>query len=102
MYHALRHLLDGDQFSVVERFDLPGRSSRHGDIPRFLFDSRLGLYLHRKAKEKNWPGALWSHQAEALAALEHGENVVISTGTASGKSLVFRTLAFSQVPSGGG
>ena len=96
MYDALRHLLEGDQFSVVERFDLPGRSSRHGDIPRFLFDSRLGLYLHRKAKEENWPGALWSHQAEALAALGRGEDVVISTSTASGKSLVFRTLAFHK------
>ena len=96
MYHALRHLLDGDQFNVVERFDLSGRSSRHGDIPRFLFDSRLGIYLHRKAKEENWPGALWSHQAEALAALGRGEHVVISTGTASGKSLVFRTLAFHK------
>ena len=96
MYHALRHLLKGNQFSVVERFDLPGRSARHGDIPQFLFNSRLGLYLHRKAREENWPGALWSHQAEALAALGRGNNVVISTGTASGKSLVFRTLAFHK------
>lgn len=96
MYHALRHLLEEDEFTVVERFDLPGRPSRHGNIPRFLFDSRLGLYLHRMAKEENWPGALWSHQAQALTALGSGENVVVSTGTASGKSLVFRTLAFHK------
>jgi len=31
--------------------------------------------------------ALYSHQAEALRYLEEGENIVISTGTSSGKSL---------------
>lgn len=96
MYHAICRLLEEGSVSVVESFVLPGRSSRHGEIPRFLFNSRLGLFLHRKAKEENWPGALWAHQAEALEALGSGDNVVVSTGTASGKSLVFRTFAFHK------
>jgi DEAD/DEAH box helicase domain-containing protein len=32
---------------------------------------------------------LWTHQAEALAAAREGRHVVVSTGTASGKSLCF-------------
>jgi DEAD/DEAH box helicase domain-containing protein len=32
---------------------------------------------------------LWTHQAEALAAVRAGRHVVVSTGTASGKSLCF-------------
>ncbi|HYR64461.1 MAG TPA: DEAD/DEAH box helicase [Actinomycetota bacterium] len=32
---------------------------------------------------------LWTHQAEALAAARAGDHVVVSTGTASGKSLCF-------------
>lgn len=96
MHKALSHLLQGGQIGVVEQFRLPERAARHGQIPRFLFDSRVGLFLHRQSTEAKWPAALWSHQAEALEALGRGENVVVSTGTASGKSLIFRALAFHK------
>ena len=35
-------------------------------------------------------GQLWLHQAESLGALDRGENVVVATATASGKSMVFQ------------
>ncbi len=41
-------------------------------------------------------GALWLHQANALTELEQGRNIVISTSTASGKSLVFQLWTFHQ------
>ena len=40
---------------------------------------------------------LWTHQAEALAALRRGENTTISTGTASGKSLCFNLPVIERI-----
>ncbi|MEH3032611.1 MAG: DEAD/DEAH box helicase, partial [Aeromicrobium erythreum] len=44
--------------------------------------------------------ALWGHQAEALGALRSGHDVVVSTGTASGKSLVFQVPALDALARG--
>ena len=87
-------LSDGD-FTVAERFELPARPARHAAIPRFLFDTKLGYELNRRFK-KTAEGKLWLHQAIALEALGRGENVVVSTGTASGKSLIFQAIAFHK------
>ena len=94
MFEALNKLLAGDTVSTVERFDLPGRPAHHSPVPRFLRDSRVGWYLNRIFKKSD--DKLWSHQTHALEALGSGENLVVSTGTASGKSLIFRALAFHK------
>lgn len=97
MYDALRKLLDQDSLSVVEHFELPAQAAQFEKIPRFLFDSRVGLKLHAQFKASGENGRpLWAHQAQALQLLGKGEHVVVSTGTASGKSLVFRSLAFHK------
>lgn len=44
---------------------------------------------------------LWSHQAAALAALTAGEDVLLTTATASGKSLVFQVPALAEALAGG-
>ena len=101
MYDALRNLLKGDDFSIVESFEIQGQPARYSAIPQFLFDSQsscVGLYLKQKFKHRvAGKAALWRHQVQALDALGRGDNVVISTGTASGKSLVFRSMAFHKV-----
>ena len=94
MFDFMDSLLSGGDFTVVERFELPARPARHAAIPRFLFDSRLGYELNRRFKATK--GKLWLHQANALEALGRGENVVVSTGTASGKSLIFQAIAFHK------
>ena len=92
MYDAIRGILQGGEFSVVETFEIPGIPARFADIPDFLYESQVGARLSQQ-----YGGCLWQHQAEALDALGRGDNVVISTGTASGKSLVFQSLALHKV-----
>jgi DEAD/DEAH box helicase domain-containing protein len=43
---------------------------------------------------------IWGHQAEAMAHLAAGRHVVISTGTASGKSLAFQAPALTSIVAG--
>ena len=96
MYNAIRRILENNSntdFAVVESFEILGQAARYAPIPNFLFDSCIGRYL-QQATQSN---TLWQHQAQALNALGNGDNVVVSTGTASGKSLVFQSMAFHKV-----
>ena len=97
MYDSIRNILESDEFSVVERFEIPGKSARFGPIPSYLSDSDIGSYLGNQADTNGWEGPLWTHQAQALEILGRGENCVVSTGTASGKSLIFQSLAFHKI-----
>ena len=92
MYETIHKIVRGTEFSVVESFGIEGRPARHENIPQFLFSSRLGNYL-----EQQYPNGLWAHQSQSLEILGKGQNLVISTGTASGKSLVFRSLALHKI-----
>lgn len=40
---------------------------------------------------------LWTHQAEALAAVRRGDHTIVSTGTASGKSLCFNLPVIERI-----
>ncbi|MDH2426732.1 DEAD/DEAH box helicase [Sphaerisporangium sp. TRM90804] len=71
----------------------------------------------RQAGEARWPewvgellvsrlrnlgvDGLWEHQATAAEHAHRGRNVIISTGTASGKSLAYLVPAVSEILSGG-
>src|SRR5215210_4622011 len=44
---------------------------------------------------------LWRHQAEGIAAVRRGENVLVTTPTASGKSLIFQLPALEEALRGG-
>ena len=92
MYHAAAELLRAGHFPVKETLELQGRQPRYADIPQFLFTSSVGLRLKEEHK-----GRLWAHQAQALELLGRGKNVVVSTGTASGKSLIFQSIAMHKV-----
>jgi DEAD/DEAH box helicase domain-containing protein len=94
MYNAVRDLLNSNDYSLIESFTLPANQPLYGPVPRYLFVSRVGPYLEKSA---GGPQSLWKHQSVALDQLGQGINVVISTGTASGKSLIFRSAVFHRV-----
>jgi DEAD/DEAH box helicase domain-containing protein len=68
---------------VVYRGLEPAREARVEPLPDDL-DARVASSL-----ESNGITSLFRHQAEAWEAARRGENVVVTTGTASGKSLAF-------------
>ncbi len=69
------------QGQLVHVEQQPARQSRTALLAEPLPDEvvkRLGINF------------LWSHQAEALNLVRDGHSVVVATGTASGKSLVYQ------------
>jgi DEAD/DEAH box helicase domain-containing protein len=89
MLDAFFKSVDPLGLSVIEKIELPPRSEQLEQVPAAYLAGRVGRWLSRDQFERG----LWTHQAEALRAFEAGANVVISTGTASGKSLVFQAAA---------
>ena len=59
---------------------IPARVARYGSLARPL-PPEVAARL---------PGALWSHQAEAIDLARAGRSVVVASGTASGKSLCYQ------------
>ena len=68
---------------LVHVTHLPARPPRYGDLAPPL-PARLDDLLRRQGIER-----LYTHQAKAVAAARDGHDVVVSTGTASGKTLCY-------------
>jgi DEAD/DEAH box helicase domain-containing protein len=68
---------------IVHRRVEDARPARYADLERPL-DSRIRTWLRGAGIER-----LWDHQAAAVNAVRRGKDVVVVTGTASGKSLCF-------------
>ncbi len=81
----LDHLrgLRGYRSQIVHIEHLPAREPRFGRLDEPL-PTPLAHALDRKGVR-----ALFTHQAEAVNAVRRGENVVVSTSTASGKTLCY-------------
>lgn len=59
-------------------------------------DPPLPQALAARLEAKGISG-LWTHQAEALSAARRGENITVSTGTASGKSMCFNLPVIERI-----
>ncbi len=73
---------------------LPPRAAEYADWPAWTAPA-LSAALRGKGIDR-----LWSHQREAAETVHAGEHVVLSTGTASGKSLGFLVPVLSAVLDG--
>lgn len=79
-------------WSTLHTQQLPARDARITPISDLRVTPPVRAYLERTAC-----AGLWSHQAEAIEAHIRGENVCISTPTASGKTLVFHAAAVERL-----
>lgn len=68
---------------ITGHFTVPGREGRYAELPADLPAALAGALKSRGIER------LYSHQAEAWAATRRGEDVVVVTPTASGKSLCY-------------
>jgi DEAD/DEAH box helicase domain-containing protein len=84
-------ILDGEELAhlTVE----PARGGRAEPFPDDL-DPRVASTLVAQGVT-----ALWRHQAETWEAARRGEHVVVTTGTASGKSLAFNMPVLDAIAS---
>lgn len=75
---------DGYQKKIVHQHTIPMREAVYADFPEKLLPE-IRQYLEEESNIKR----LYCHQAEMFSRAERGENVVITTSTASGKTLGF-------------
>jgi DEAD/DEAH box helicase domain-containing protein len=82
---VLAALLDEPSIArgVVHHQVIPARAAVHGDFPAWL-DPRIVAGLGARGIERPY-----RHQAEAIEAVHAGEDVVVVTPTASGKTLCY-------------
>jgi DEAD/DEAH box helicase domain-containing protein len=78
---------DGFMANVTAWEHIPPRAASYADCPSAL-DRRLVDMLYRLGLSP-----LYTHQAQAVEASLAGRNVVLATGTASGKSLAYHLAA---------
>ena len=69
---------------------LPASDARFG--PSLSLSPEISLLLHRLGLKK-----LYTHQVEALTFLQQGANVLVSTPTASGKSLIYNIAVLEEI-----
>ena len=91
------HLLDvlgrlsaGDD-RLLGHVTLPGRSGRIADWPQWVSPAVVAAWARRGVERP------WIHQREAMDAVREGRDVVLATGTGSGKSLAAWTPILSDL-----
>ena len=75
---------------------LPARPATHAPWPTWVDVGVRAAFVARGVARP------WQHQAAAADAARHGQHVVLSTGTASGKSLAYQLPALTAIREGRG
>ena len=90
--------MDNDRPKCIEHaalhsLKLDPSAERRGPAPQNIING-LAWYIAQSVTKGN---TLWLHQALALELLDQEKNVVVSTSTASGKSLIFQMWTFHSL-----
>ena len=80
---------------IHDEIIIPGQEARHGETPAWLADSPVWPAVQAQTDG----GQLYRHQAMGLELSGQGHNLAISTGTPSGKSLVFQAPTLHHLAS---
>jgi len=78
-----------DRIKHIER--IPAQSARYQAWPKTLSPDLV------RVLEKSGFDALYTHQAQAISALQAGKNVAVTTPTASGKTLCFNLPVMQSI-----
>lgn len=86
MDELIANLKSSDLYNsqIKEHYLIPERNAKYKDL-EFEISSEVFQALDHKR--------FYSHQADALNAVHNGENVIITTSTSSGKSLIYQLSA---------
>lgn len=76
---------------IIDEKEIPGRKGVYESIPSFC-EPELKRCLNKLGYTK-----LYSHQADMFKSANEGNNVIITTSTASGKSLAFYLPVFQRI-----
>lgn len=87
---VLERLSSGDD-RLLGHVTLPGRPERIADWPQWVCPALVDAWARRGVERP------WFHQREAMDALREGRDVVLATGTGSGKSLAAWTPILSDL-----
>lgn len=85
--NALELLMASTEAAIVDRVDIPARPERLVLPPETYLREALFGWMKQLARGREH---VWLHQAMALQLLDDAKNIVLATGTGSGKSLVFQ------------
>ena len=94
--HLVARLHDRYRDRITGYFRIPAKPARFAEFPAGLSEPLRAALATRGVT------ALYSHQRESWDALEAGQNVVVVTPTASGKSLCYHLPVIEAVRSGQG
>ena len=89
-YNLLMNAIDP---VVLDRHYVPPRPERLAPPPRSYSEGAIGDWLKLMTGGRD----PWSHQSKALALEDEGHNVVIATGTASGKTLPLQAAVIREL-----
>ena len=79
--------------NICDQVTIAPRDEQLSRVPQEILEGSAAPILSGARDD----GQLWTHQTKALEQLLAGKNVVVSTSTASGKSLIFQTYAFHRI-----
>lgn len=81
---------NNDKYVIYEKV-IPERKASYANIPSHLNDELVDFLFKLGIKQ------LYSHQAEMFEEVEKGNNVIITTSTASGKTLSFLLPVINRI-----